>query len=347
MRQLLHALQLMLISLPAAAQYSGPESVEYDPVGDRYFVSNTSGGVIKVRSQAGVVADFATVSPAPYGLEIMGDVLYACSGGAIKGYSLATGAQVFNLSLGATFLNGITTDGQYLYATDFNTNQRKIHKVDVAANTSSVLVSSTGAQPNGIVWDPAGDRLVVVFWGGNAPIKAYDRTTGAETVLTANSGLGSCDGITIDCLGNFLVSSWSPVRITRFEPTFTNSGVNLGVPGLSNPADIDFDTVNHRICIPNSGNNTVVLHGIDCSLGAPSLRNARTLRAVPNPTGGLVRIEPMLERDEPYLLLDARGLLVGGGTLAKGGLLDLSALSRGIYTIELRRLGARIRVVRE
>ena len=41
MRQLLHALQLMLISLPAAAQYSGPESVEYDPVGDRYFVSNT------------------------------------------------------------------------------------------------------------------------------------------------------------------------------------------------------------------------------------------------------------------------------------------------------------------
>jgi hypothetical protein len=68
---------------------------------------------------------------------------------------------------------------------------------------------------------------------------------------------------------------------------------------------------------------------------------------VPNPTGGLVRIEPALERDEPYLLYDARGLLVGGGTLAKGGLLDLSALTRGAYAIELRRLGQRVRIVKE
>jgi len=336
-----------LLAAPAMAQYNGPESVEYDAAGDRYFVSNTSSGMIKARSQAGVVTDFVSVSPSPYGLEIMGDVLYACSGGTIKGYALSNAAQVFNLNLGATFLNGITTDGEYIYATDFNSSQRKVYKVDVAANSASVLVANTGGQPNGIVWDPTGNRLVVVFWGSNAPIKAYDRVTGAETVLTANSGLGSCDGVTIDCLGNFLVASWSPTRISRFEPTFTAAGVNLGVAGLSSPADIDFDHVNNKVCIPNSGNNTVVLHEIDCTLGVPSSTAPRSLRAIPNPTPGLVRLDPPISRDEPYLLLDARGLLVGGGTLKQGAQLDISQLSKGIYTIELTRAKQRVRVVKE
>ncbi|HRD51940.1 MAG TPA: SMP-30/gluconolactonase/LRE family protein [Flavobacteriales bacterium] len=336
-----------LLAAPAMAQYNGPESVEYDPAGDRYFVSNTSSGMIKVRNQAGAVSDFVSVSPSPYGLELMGDVVYACSGGTIKGYALSNAAQVFNLNLGATFLNGITTDGEYIYATDFNSSQRKVYKVDVAANSASVLVANTGGQPNGIVWDPIGDRLVVVFWGTNAPIKAYDRVTGAETVLTANSGLGNCDGVTIDCLGNFLVASWSPTRISRFEPTFASAGVNLGVAGLSSPADIDFDHVNNKVCIPNSGNNTVVLHDIDCTLGVPSSAAPVPLRAIPNPTPGLVRLDPPLSRDEPYLLLDARGLLVGGGTLKQGAQLDISRLSKGMYTIELTRAKQRVRVVKE
>ncbi|MBK7944778.1 MAG: SMP-30/gluconolactonase/LRE family protein [Flavobacteriales bacterium] len=336
-----------LLASPAMAQYNGPESVEYDSVGDRYFISNTGSGIIKQRSQAGVVTDFVTVSPSPYGLEIMGDVLYACSGGNIKGYALSNAAQVFNLNLGATFLNGITTDGEYIYATDFNSSQRKVYKVDVAANSASVLVANTGGQPNGIVWDPIGNRLVVVFWGSNAPIKAYDRVTGAETVLAANSGLGSCDGVTIDCLGNFLVASWSPTRISRFEPTFASAGFNMNVPGLSNPADIDFDHVNNKVCIPNSGNNTVVLHAIDCTLGVTESIAPQSLRAIPNPTPGLVRLDPPLTRDEAYILFDARGLLVGGGTLRQGALLDLSKLSNGAYIIELTRTAQRVRVVKE
>ncbi|MBL7980937.1 MAG: SMP-30/gluconolactonase/LRE family protein [Flavobacteriales bacterium] len=336
-----------VLFMSAQAQYSGPESVEYDPVGDRYFVSNTSSGAIKVRDQAGVVTDFATVSPAPYGLEIMGDTLFACSGGSVKGYRLSDGAQVFNRNLGGSFCNGITTDGQYLYVTDFPTAAQRIYKVDVANNSHTTLVTNTGGQPNGIVWDPIGDRLVVVFWGSNAPIKAFDRNTGAATTLVANTGLGSIDGVTIDCLGNFLVASWSPDRITRYEPTFTAAGTDLGVPGLNNPADIDFDHVNNRVCIPNSGSNTVVLHELDCSTALAELRRAALLRAVPNPTQGQLRIEPELLTDEPYLLLDTKGLLVGGGTLRARSLLDISQLPAGVYTIFLTRSGHRLQVVRE
>jgi len=333
----------LLVSASAMAQYNGPESVEYDPAGDRYFVSNTSGGVIKVRTQAGAVSDLISVSPAPYGLELLDGLLWACSGGNLKAYETTVAALVTTVQVGGTFLNGLTTDGTHLYATDFTA--KRIYKV-TPPSTVTTLVSNTVFTPNGIVYDPVQDRLVVVAWGSNAAITAVDKVTGAMSTLTTTS-LSNIDGITIDCLGNFLVASWSPDRITRYEPTFTQPGIDLGVTGLNNPADIDFDLVNNRICIPNSGNNSVTLFGLECSNVVPEPVRPSTLRAVPNPTSGLMRIEPPLSRDEPYLLLDARGLLVGGGTLKQGALLDISALSKGVYTIELTRIGNRLRVVRE
>ncbi|MBK9147526.1 MAG: hypothetical protein IPM12_06875 [Flavobacteriales bacterium] len=334
---------LLLASSRVMAQYNGPESVEYDPVGDRYFVSNTSGGVVKVRTQAGAVSDFVTVSPAPYGLELLDGVLWACSGGTLKAYEIGIAALITTIPVGGTFLNGLATDGTHLYATDFTA--KRIYKV-TPPSTVTTLVSNTVFTPNGIVYDPFQDRLVVVAWGSNAAITAVNKETGAMSTLTTTA-LTNIDGITIDCLGNFLVASWSPDRITRYEPTFTQPGVDLGVPGLNNPADIDFDPVNNRICIPNSGNNTVTLFDVDCSNAVPESIQESALRAVPNPTSGLMRIEPPLSRDEPYLLLDTRGLLVGGGTLKHGALLDISSLTKGIYTIELTRMGQRLRVVRE
>lgn len=337
------ALLALLITAPAIAQYSGPESVEYDPVGDRYFVSNTSGGVIMVRTQAGVVSDFINVSPAPYGLELLDGLLWACSGGTLKAYEINIAALVTTIQLGGTFLNGLTTDGTHLYATDFTA--KRIYKV-TPPSTVTTLVSNTVFTPNGIVYDPVQDRLVVVAWGANAAITAVNKETGAMSTLTTTT-LTNIDGITIDCLGNFLVASWTPDAITRFEPTFTLPGVTVSTAALSNPADIDFDHVNNRICIPNSGNNTITLHDYDCSTGIAAVAEEEALRAIPNPTTGLVRIEPRLARDEAYILLDARGLLVGGGTIRSGAMLDIGRLTNGVYVIHFTRTGQRLRVVKE
>jgi DNA-binding beta-propeller fold protein YncE len=345
-RQVLHVFACLCVA-SSQAQYSGPESVEYDAAGDRYFVSNTAIGVIKVRDQSGVVTDFASVSPAPYGLEIMGDTLFACSGGGVKGYRLSDGALVFNRSLGGTFCNGITTDGQFLYVTDFSSSAQRIYKVDVANNSHTTLVSNTGGQPNGIVHLPGTDELLVAFWGSNAAVKSYDRNTGVLNG-SVSTGLTNIDGITVDCFGRVVIASWSPDRISVFDwgvmsPTFTD----LLVPGLNNPADIDFDTFNQRICIPNSGNNTVSLFELNCPLGIRSASLPAVSRAVPNPTSGVLRIEPALTTDEPYLLLDARGLLVGGGTLKAGAQLDISGLPSGRYAIQLTRRGTVLQVVKE
>jgi hypothetical protein len=337
-------ISVFLLQMAAVAQYSGPESVEHDPVGDRYFVSNTGSGVIKVRTQAGAVSDFVSVNPAPYGLEIMGDTLFACSGGSVKGYLLSTAAQVFNRNLGGSFCNGITTDGRFLFVTDFSAT--RIYKVDVANNSHTTLVTNTAGTPNGIVWDAAAERLVVVFWGNNAPVKAFDRNTGVATTLIANTGLTNIDGVTIDCVGRFLLASWSPDRITRYDADLSGPGVDLAVPGLNNPADIDYDLVNDRICIPNSGSNTVTLFDVDCSTGItePALV---PVRAVPNPASDIIRFEPATTRPERYMVIDARGSLIAGGVLSTGAQLDISVLGAGLYTVIFSRTGTQVRIVKQ
>lgn len=333
----------LLSFLSASAQYSGPESVEYDAVGDRYFVSNTSNGKIRQRDQAGTVTDFVTVSPSPYGIEIKGDTLFACSGGTVKGYLLSTGALVFNLNVGGNFLNGITTDGTYLYVTDFGDDE--ILKVDVA-NTSFSLLTGTTFTPNGIVYDPIGDRLVVVAWGGSAPITQVDKNTGALTNLTTTA-FTNIDGITIDCLGRFITANWGNDQLTAFEPDFLSPGVNLGAAGIANPADLDFDEVNGRVCVPNAGNNTVTLFEVpDCVTGMSDEVQHRSVSAFPNPTDGVLFLEIPEGMDRRFNLADAAGRMIATGTVPANGQLDLSGLSSGGYILSFPAAGRSIPVLR-
>jgi hypothetical protein len=122
--------------------------------------------------------------------------------------------------------------------------------------------------------------------------------------------------------------------------------VNTGITGLNHPADIDFDTNNNRVCIPNSGSNTVTLADVSC-VNAVQEQRTITTHIVPNPTSGLVRFEPPLTTTEPYIVLDARGLLIAGGNLAPRGMLDLGGLEAGVYVIYFSRLAHQVRVVKE
>ncbi len=330
-------------SLALKAQYSGPESVEYDPVYDRYLVSNTGSSSILQRDLLGTVTSFLTALPdAPYGLEVKGDTLFACMGSGVKGYLLANGQQVFDLDLGASFPNGITTDGTYLYVTDFGGGV--VYRVDVAAGTF-ISWLTTGGQPNGIVYDAFEDRLLVVFWGGNAAIKAYDRAT-SNLEASLNTGLTNIDGVAVDCLGLVYVASWSPDQVTLIDP-FLSGVTGAWITGLNNPADIDFDEVHGRLCIPNSGSNTVTLSALqECSVGIPEDKGYTTITAIPNPTDGLVRLDLRIDRPEPFLVYDSRLLMIASGTYTPNGAIDLSPLPTGAYIIELVRLKRKVRVVK-
>ncbi|HEY0977104.1 MAG TPA: T9SS type A sorting domain-containing protein [Flavobacteriales bacterium] len=344
MRPLVVLLAASLLTAANAQTLDGPESVEYDPVGDRYFISNTGSGQILQRDQAGVLTTFASSSPAPYGLEIMGDTLFACCGGRVKGFLLVDGAEVFNLNLGGSFLNGITTDGTYLYVTDFSA--KKILKIDVADNSFTELVANTVNTPNGIVFDPTLLRLWVAGWGSNALIKSYDPGNG-EQLSSFTTNVGSIDGITLDCNGDLLVASWSPNRVTRYESSFTQPAVTVLSSGLSSPADIDYDGVNQRVCIPNSGNDSVTLFDYTaCSVDVPEL-SRDVVPVGPNPTDGLLRFGRTLPAGSRYQVLDLAGAIVATGPVSGGRTVDVSALAPGTYVLDVPTAGLRMRFVRQ
>ena len=337
---------LLAFAISATAQYSGPESVEYDPVGDRYFVSNTGNGTISVRTQAGAVSTFASVSTGgPHGLEVKGDTLFACSGSRLLGFLLADGMQVFNLDLGGGFNNGITTDGVHVYVTDFS--GRKIFKVDPAANTFTTLVNNTGNTPNGIVFDPEMDRLWVVGWGSSAFIRSYDRVSG-DQLSTFTTALGNIDGVTLDCNGDLLVASWSPNRISRFEKTFTQPVATVLSTGLSSPADIDYDTLNKVICIPNSGSNTVTLHSYTCSgVGVDERDQVSRTVIGPVPANDQLHVLQLEDGRWDYRILAIDGAIVRSGTLTRGSAINLGGLASGVYVLALPQRGERLPFTKE
>jgi hypothetical protein len=241
------------------AQYSGPESVEWDASNNRWLISNTSSHVILARTQSGVLSTFVpagAITSGPHGIEILGNVLYACCGNAVKGFDLTTGAQVYTKNLGATFLNGITTDGDsVLYVTDFTA--KKIYRVNPATDQSYVIAAATVSTPNGIIYDAPNNRCIFVNWGSNAPIKAIALTSPYPITTLTTTTLSNCDGITRDHLGYYYVTSWGNQRMNRFATDFTGGFTAMNSFVLNNPADIDckFGTID-TIGDPNAGNNT-------------------------------------------------------------------------------------------
>ncbi len=259
MKNLISILLLLSITISAVAQtYNGPESVEYDPTGNRYLISNKNNGQILARDASGNLSIFASgISPNPYGLEMAWGNLYACCGGKIYGYNMS-GTQIFNLNLGATFLNGITHDNNgNLYATDFSA--KKIYRINFTNSTYNVFVPSSllPASPNGIIWDEGQNRLVFVSWGGSVAIKAVSLADSSVSTL-ATTTLSSCDGIAEDGAGNFYVSNWGASSVVKFNNDFSSQSTVM--TGLFSPADIYYNIYTDTLAVPNSstsGNNVV------------------------------------------------------------------------------------------
>ncbi|MBK7288604.1 MAG: hypothetical protein IPI95_16915 [Flavobacteriales bacterium] len=122
--------------------------------------------------------------------------------------------------------------------------------------------------------------------------QSYDRDSGAE-LSSYTTNLGSIDGVTLDCQGRIIVASWEPDQLTRYENTFTEAPVVLMMDnGLDHPADLDYDTVHDRVCVPNSGNNTVSLVDVaDCTTAVPEAAPYGTFMVWPNPTNGLLQVD--------------------------------------------------------
>lgn len=266
-----------------AQTLSGPESIEFDPNDGKYFVGNNTNGTIVKLSPNGTLQSYATgIATGPHGLELVGDTLYVCDGANLKMLNRTTGTTIALVSMGGTFLNGITHKENNLYITDFSA--KKIHRFDLTTRQHNIFASTINAKtPNGIIYDYIDDRLVYCCWGTNAPVHAISFADSTVTQIGTTT-LGNCDGITMNCRGEFYIASWSPNRVTKFLHSITSPTTFIGT-GLNSPADIYYNTLYDSLYVPNSGNNSVSKAGdLSCIISLEeSLKNNNLPIMYPNP----------------------------------------------------------------
>lgn len=260
------------VKAASVAGFQTPESVLWDSAQDVYFVSNINGapnakdgnGFISVLGPAGMIRDSAFIKGlnAPKGMALVHDTLWVTDIDVVRGFNARTAAPVATVVLpGAVFLNDITAapDGS-LYVTDtairfgpkgmehVGTDQifrvEPNHKVDIA------LKSDTLSRPNGITWDAANQRFIVVSIGGTKSLFAWKPGDAAPTAI--GSGPGGYDGVEL-AHGAILVSSWADSSVYRYVD---GQGTRL-IKGVPSPADIGYDAKRNRVLIPIFTGNRV------------------------------------------------------------------------------------------
>ncbi|MES2621817.1 MAG: T9SS type A sorting domain-containing protein [Bacteroidota bacterium] len=254
---------LLVIHLFLSAQlYNSPESVEYDAPRNRYIVASTNGGGNLYSVVLGNAPSFFTSAvSSPYGLCIVGDSVYVCDQSSyIKVYNLITGAAAGSINTGGSFLNGICTDfAGNIYATDFSSTPKKIYRMSIATQQFNTFVTNIPKTPNGIVWDPFHNRLVVATWGTNASLLGVNMSDSTITTIKTTA-FTNIDGITIDEDGNFYIAEWGGDKVYFFDSALLNPPLQV-VSGLGNPADISYNQLRDTLVVPNTTLNTVTFHG--------------------------------------------------------------------------------------
>lgn len=250
---------------------STPESVLWDAGQQVWFVSNINGspvakdgnGFLSRLDRDGKVDSLhfvqsgknGVVLNGPKGMAIVGDTLWVADIDALRGFNRKSGAPVATVEFGAQahFLNDVAVgpDGT-IYVTDtgisFDDKGAVSHPGPdriFAVRGREVSVAAEGAWlngPNGITWDEANRRFVVVPFLGSALL---GWRPGDAKVDTIGTGAGQQDGVEI-VGGETMVTSWADSTV--FVPA--TGGNRRIATGVASPADIGVDPTRELLAIP-------------------------------------------------------------------------------------------------
>ncbi|HKH91194.1 MAG TPA: hypothetical protein VKA54_05275 [Gemmatimonadaceae bacterium] len=242
--------------------FVAPEAVRYDPDQDVYFVANWGTGSASATDNNGYISRMKpdgqienmrfiaggsnrVVLHAPRGMYIVGDTLWVADADAVRGFHRRTGEKLANVDfseLDRGFLNDVAADASgTVYVTD--TGRNKLYKV-TGGPTLVVSDSALGA-PNGITWDAANNRFIVVPYGGHKGIRAW--VPGATTLTDIGMSTGAkYDGVEVLSGGGVLVASQADTSLHLF----TGNAGRAIIHTLGPPADIAVDTKRNRVAVP-------------------------------------------------------------------------------------------------
>jgi sugar lactone lactonase YvrE len=259
--------------------FATPESVLWDAGQQVWFVSNINGGptdkddngYISRLTADGVVETLQWVSGgrngvtlnAPKGMAIVEDLLWVTDIDALRAFDRGTGDLMASMEFGeqARFLNDIASDVEgTLYITDtgiaigpdgmIRPGPDRIFKV--ADGMMEVLAEGAELEgPNGIAWDAANGRLIVVSFAGTS----LKTVSPDGEIGELGTGVGGHDGVEILADGRVIVSSWEGGSV--FVVGMSGAENTVLVSGLDAPADIGLDRARNLVAIPLFNQNRV------------------------------------------------------------------------------------------
>jgi sugar lactone lactonase YvrE len=258
--------------------FSTPESVLWDAEQGIWFVSNINGspsardnnGFISRLKSDGSIDSLHFIEAGrggvtlngPKGLALIADTLWVTDIDAIRGFNRRTGAPVVSVPAPkAHFLNdpAVGPDGT-IYFTDtgveFDDKGQMTHPGPdriYALKGRKVTVAAEGdwlERPNGITWDAADSRFIVVPFGGP---HLLGWKPGGSKVDTLGTGPGAQDGVERLADGRVLITSWADSSVFALSGGSTSRVVS----GVPSPADIGYDPARNWLAIPIFTGNRV------------------------------------------------------------------------------------------
>ena len=254
-----------------------PEAARFDPELGVYFVANINGsplgkdgnGFISRLTRDGKVDSLkfiaggrgGAVLNAPKGMAISGDTLWVADIDAARAFDKRSGKPILTVTLAgrARFLNDavVGPDGA-IYMTDTGVaddgkggmahpGPDQVFRIENRKATV-VLTFADKPGPNGITWDSAGSRFVIVPFGAKS---IFQWAPGDSSARVIAEGPGMMDGVEPLGDGRLLITSWADSSLFVLDA----GKITRLLGGLPGPADIGFDRERGRIAVPSLTDN--------------------------------------------------------------------------------------------
>lgn len=344
MKKQLSILISCFLSISLFAQFYNPVSAVYDPINNRYIVSNYAqaffdGELVIVNRHT--LADSSWISAgldSPKGMVVVGNKLYVTDVNVIREIDLNTGNIVSSTSVpGSQFLSDITAIPSYVYFSDIVTN--KIYKMELTQKIVTEVASGQFSAPNGLLYDSANSRILVCSFRFNSPIQAI-ALPGESVYTVATTTITNCYGLTFSKDGKLLVSSWGDHNIYLFDDL--SCGIYHKVlSGFDNPSYIFYCNVNDTLIIPNMmANKVVFINGNTLGL-SPKSHISFSVNVMDNEVTPILRISLNNPLQVGVSVLSVTGQCLGSknyGLLSTGYHkmeLPVAIYSPGVYFLQV------------
>ena len=244
-----------------------PEAARFDPALGVYFVANINGnptgkdgnGYISRLTRDGKVDSLKFIAGgrggvtlnAPKGMAIKGDTLWVADIDVARAFDKRSGTPITSVSIvgRAKFLNDavVGPDGA-IYMTDSGVTDDghpgpdQVFRIEKGKATVAIGFPDKPS-PNGITWDSAGSRFVIVSFQGKG-IYQWAPGDSAATIIT--DGPGMMDGVEPLGDGRLIFTSWADSSLHMLDA----GRITKMVGGLPGPADIALDLQRGRVAVP-------------------------------------------------------------------------------------------------